>query len=46
MRGSLEELTTPDVHFWQEREKWSVFYHVQKSALEDLFRKMDDPAFT
>ena len=46
MRGSLEGPTMADGLFWQEREIWSVFYHVQEPALEDVSRKMDDSAFT
>ena len=47
MRGPLKGLTTADVLFWQEeREMWSVFCHVQESALEDDSIKMNDSAFT
>ena len=39
MRGPLEELTTADVLFWQEREMWSVFYHVAGIRIERRFQK-------
>ena len=46
MRGSLEDPRMADVLFWQEREMWSVFYHVQEYALEDISRKVDNSVYT